>query len=125
MRLEAGRRGRCSFWLAGSCGHWANTARPLRPKGPPLRGRHRGEKQRGEGDAQTGVTEQTAQIKMENQEQAGPPGSPGQEWRLGRAKGGGGVPSVSPGVLNFQGPPTPEEGPEWAETGGAEQGRPG
>lgn len=84
VRLEAGRRGRGSFWLVGSCGHWANTARPLRPKGPPLWGHHQGKKQRGEGDTETGVTEQTVQIKMENQE-ASPPGSPGQEQRLGRA----------------------------------------
>lgn len=47
-----------------------------------------GEKQRREGDAQTGVTEQTAQIKMENQVEAAPPGSPGQEWRLDGAEGG-------------------------------------
>lgn len=47
VRLEAGRRGRCSFWLVGSRGHWANTARPLRPKGPPLQGHRRGEKHGG------------------------------------------------------------------------------
>lgn len=47
VRLEAGRRGSCSFWLAGSCGHWANTARPLRPKVPPLQVHHREERQWG------------------------------------------------------------------------------
>lgn len=98
MRLEAGRRGRCSFWLAGSCGHWANTARPLRPKVPPLWGHHRGEKQ-GERDTQTGVTEQTVQIKMENQKKAGPPGSPGTRMGAGRAAGQGwGL------ICSYQGP---------------------
>lgn len=52
------------------------------------------------GTEQTGVTEQTVQIKMENQEEAGPPGSPGQRWRLSRAMGQG------------WGPATPTEGPQ-------------
>lgn len=39
------------------------------------------------------MTEQTVQIKMEKQKEAGPPDSPGQEWRLDRAQaaGGGGI----------------------------------
>lgn len=45
----------------------------------------------------------------------------GWGWRWGR----GGFHLLSPGVLNFQGPPSPEEGPAWADTGGAEQGRQG
>lgn len=55
----------------------------------PTSGSPPGQKQKGEGDAQTGVTEQTAQIKMENQKEFSPLGSPGQQWRLGRAVGPG------------------------------------
>lgn len=56
------------------------------------------EKQRGNGDAQTGVTEQTVQIKMETQKEIGPPGSPRQEWRLGRAEAKAGAPSALKGA---------------------------
>lgn len=51
------------------------------------------------------MTEQTVQIKMENQKEAGPPDSPGQEWRLDRAAGqwGGG------GEGALKGSPTPRE----------------
>lgn len=52
------------------------------------------------GTEQTGVTEQTVQIKMENQEEAGPSGSPGQRRKLSRAMGQG------------WGPATPTESPQ-------------
>lgn len=68
VRLEAGRRGRWSLWLVDSCGHWANTARPLRPQGPPL-GVTAGERRRGEGGAQTGVTEQTERSRWKTRTQ--------------------------------------------------------
>lgn len=55
----------------------------------PTSGSPPGREAEGRGDAQTGVTEQTVQIKMENQKEAGPPGSPGQERTLGRAAGRG------------------------------------
>lgn len=50
----------------------------------PTSGSPPGGKQKGEAGTQTGVTEQIALIKMENQKEASPPGSPKQEWRLGR-----------------------------------------
>lgn len=68
-----------------------------------------GEKHRREGDAQTWVTEQTAQIKMENQVEAAPPGSPGQERRLGRAKSG--VPFALARGSQLPGSPEPQGEP--------------
>lgn len=73
----------------------------------PTSGSRPGEKQRGTGDAQTGVTEQTVQIKMENQKEAGPPDSPGQEWRLDRLQANGG--DAGGGHLPLKSPPSPEE----------------
>lgn len=60
------------------------------------------------------MTEQTVQIKMENQKEAGLPDSPGQEWRLDRAAGQrGGV----RGECSLKGSPTPRGGgPAWTES---------
>lgn len=75
----------------------------------PTSGSPPGEKQNGEGDAQMGVTEQTVQIKMEDEEDHSSPGSPGQGWGLGRAAGQGWGPVCPTRCLNFQGPRSPEE----------------
>lgn len=100
MRLEAGRRGSCSFWLAGSCGHWVNTARPLRPNVPPLRVRPRGERQWGgtHTHTETRVTEETVVIKTETRRWLTLLVPQGQVQRLDRAVDKGWAPgSLSPG----------------------------
>lgn len=47
VRLEAGRKGRCSFWLVGSCGHLGEHRQAAAAqRGPTLGSPPRGEKQR-------------------------------------------------------------------------------
>lgn len=96
MRLEAGRRGSCSFWLAGSCGHWANTARPLRPKVPPLRVHHREERQWGGTHTHTDKGDRTDSGNQDrNQKVANPLSSPGSSTEARQGCGQRAGPRVS------------------------------
>lgn len=77
-----------------------------------------GEKHRREGDAQTWVTEQTAQIKMETRWRSLLLAPQDRNGGWARPKVGSHLPLL--GVLNFQGPLSPRESPAGADTGGAE-----
>lgn len=88
-----GKKGQVLILAGGQLRTLGEHRQAAAAQGAPASGSPPGDKQTGNRDAQAGVTEQTVQIKMENQEEAGPSGSPGQEWRLGRAAGRGQGPS--------------------------------